>query len=61
MLVVVAIRPTGEEELSDPPLGAWRELLSGAEHDLRRAPLVAALVNGDGIALLERQDARAGS
>ena len=61
VLVVVAIRATGEEELSDPPPGAWRELLSGAEHDLRRAPLVASLVNGDGLALLERRDARAGS
>ncbi len=53
VIVVVAIRPQGDETLGAAPGGVWRELLSGGEHALGRAPRIASLVNGDGLALLE--------
>ena len=54
VLVMVAVRPEGEEELRDAPSGGWRDVLSGREHDLRREPRIASLVGADGVALLER-------
>ncbi len=57
VLAVIAIRPDGNEELVDPPAGRWRDVLDpGREHDLTALPLVERIVNGAGIALLERVD-----
>ncbi len=55
VVVVVAVRPEGDEELLDPPVGRWRDVLApGGERDLTALPLVEGVVNGAGIALLER-------
>ena len=55
VLVVIAVRPEGDEELLDPPVGRWRDVLApGSERDLTALPLVECVVNGAGIALLER-------
>jgi (1->4)-alpha-D-glucan 1-alpha-D-glucosylmutase len=54
ILCVVAVRPQGEEELLEAPGGRWRERLSGRELDLTHGTPVASIVNGAGLALLER-------
>ena len=54
VLAVVAIRDPGEATLAAP--GRWRDVLTGAERELGPETAVAELVDGDGLALLERAD-----
>ena len=54
MLAVAAIRDPGEATLAAP--GRWRDVLTGAERELGPETAVAELVDGDGLALLERAD-----
>ncbi len=52
VLTVVAVRDPGDATLSAP--GRWRDVLSGAAHVLGAQTAVAELVDGHGLALLER-------
>jgi len=52
VLVVVAVRDPGDAALALP--GPWRDALTGQARKLGPEAAVADLVNGDGLALLER-------
>jgi (1->4)-alpha-D-glucan 1-alpha-D-glucosylmutase len=52
VLAVVAVRHPGDATLSAP--GRWRDVLRGATRELRAPTPVAELVDGHGLALLER-------
>jgi (1->4)-alpha-D-glucan 1-alpha-D-glucosylmutase len=54
VLVVVALREPGLGAAIDAPAGRWRDVLSGAEHDVDGATTVERLVGACGMALLER-------
>ncbi len=54
VMTLVAVRPSGDERLADPPAGAWRDVLSGREHEPSSQPSLGAMLGEDGIALFER-------
>ncbi|MDX6683281.1 MAG: (1-_4)-alpha-D-glucan 1-alpha-D-glucosylmutase [Solirubrobacteraceae bacterium] len=54
VLVVVLLREPGLGAAIDAPAGRWRDVLSGAEHDVDGATTVERLVGACGMALLER-------
>jgi (1->4)-alpha-D-glucan 1-alpha-D-glucosylmutase len=59
LLVAVALRPAAEAAPLDVAPGRYRDVLTGAEHDLAGATPVGRLVDRHGLALLERLDADA--
>jgi (1->4)-alpha-D-glucan 1-alpha-D-glucosylmutase len=54
VLVVVLLREPGLGAAIDVPAGSWRDVLTGAEHELDGATTVERLVGPHGLALLER-------
>jgi len=54
VLVVVVLREPGVAAAIDVPAGRYRDVLSGAEHDVDGATTVQTLVAENGLALLER-------
>ena len=59
VLVAVALRPGAEAAPLDVAPGRYRDVLTGAEHDLAGATPVGRLVDRHGLALLERLGADA--
>jgi (1->4)-alpha-D-glucan 1-alpha-D-glucosylmutase len=53
VLVVVLVRPAGAAVLRGVA-GRWRDALTGEQRDLGDEAAVAGLVDGNGLALLER-------
>jgi (1->4)-alpha-D-glucan 1-alpha-D-glucosylmutase len=54
VLVAVVLREPGVAAAIDVPAGRYRDVLSGAEHDVDGATTVQTLVDANGLALLER-------
>jgi (1->4)-alpha-D-glucan 1-alpha-D-glucosylmutase len=54
VLVVVALRPGADGRALAAPAGRYRDVLAGGEHELDGRTTVGALVDGHGLALLER-------
>lgn len=54
VLVIVEIAGAKDAELQAQLSGRWRDVLRGAEHRLYQDRSISSLVDGDGLALLER-------
>jgi (1->4)-alpha-D-glucan 1-alpha-D-glucosylmutase len=54
VLVVVELRDAPGASVQ-APAGCWRDVLSGQRHDLEEAAAVSGLIDGQGLALLERE------
>ena len=54
ILVIVQIGDSGDDEVQLADVGRWRDVLDGRELRLDRERSVGSLVDGDGLALLER-------
>lgn len=54
VLALVAVWPSGGERLADARAGRWREVLSRREIQPQEAAELSALLDEDGIELLER-------